>query len=609
MVNPFSMSLKRSFSLFIFALLLTNLFLPTFSAPVVDPNAPIGFQPSIFSPVTNGYVINIVNPDSNGLSHNKYSEFNAASIESIIFNNSTTGGNTQLLNLSLLANPNLTSGSASTILNEVTGLNKSILNGSFEIFGVKANLIFANPNGISLNGASFINTGTLNFIAGVYPPAPLQGGALSYTPTGNIDIGINGLNASNTDGLGFFAQQIVNNGNITGPNAKAPVNLQMVDYHSIDSNVVPGRIFVPMDSKGNVYGTKMDDLKMNVHNADQWEIADGKLQMKAGNIQNNGNIIANNNLILESNQFQNTGNINNTAGDTVITARAANSGVQNTGTINSVGNLSIIADSVLNNGNLKSNTDINILATGENSVVRSKGDQRVIHQIGANPIPNAGIETISYGIWNEGLERGIPNSANIESDNINLLASSIRNTNSDIFALNNLQISGGDLVNERTGFYTDYQYIDLNPGAGRGRRSERQIWTDKVAGGREAYLGAANNLDININGNVLNKASLLEAGNDLNVKGNNFTNEKIILQQSINNRWERRRAFGIVNVRNTYQTNSRSSVNSGVFASGDANFDLTGDFRNTGRIDIDQNLSINATNIINGITDPNIKTP
>ncbi|MFN5538484.1 MAG: hypothetical protein ACK481_00265, partial [Candidatus Melainabacteria bacterium] len=122
-LNKISIMSQRSLSLFLLTLLLTNLFLPTFSAPVVDPNAPIGFQPSILNPAINGYVINIANPNSNGLSHNKYSEFNVASNESIIFNNSTTGGNTQLLNLSLLANPNLTSGSASTILNEVTGLN------------------------------------------------------------------------------------------------------------------------------------------------------------------------------------------------------------------------------------------------------------------------------------------------------------------------------------------------------------------------------------------------------------------------------------------------------------------------------------------------------
>jgi hypothetical protein len=470
-----------------------------------------------------------------------------------------------------------------------------------------------------LNGASFINTGTLNFIAGVYPPAPLQGGALSYTPTGNIDIGINGLNASNTDGLGFFAQQIVNNGNITGPNAKAPVNLQMVDYHSIDSNVAPGRIFVPMDSKGNVYGTKMDDLKMNIHNADQWEIADGKLQMKASNIHNNGNIISNNNLILESNQFQNTGNINNTAGDTVITARASNNGVQNTGTINSVGNLSIIADSVLNTGNLKSNADINILATGENSIVRTKGDQRLSQG-------GPGSETINYGIWNTNAPATPSIGANIEAgNNINLYSinSNIRNSNSDIFAGStapsgggNLKVTAKNLVNERTGFYTlqfpEYQQgaeYFYNPETGL-EEIENHYYlnkVDKAGTGREAYLGAFNNVDISTTGDILNKGSLLESGNNLNISGNNFTNEQIVLQTEQRDRWRR---VGLrPKWKEVYRYGSKGKVNSGVFASGDANFHLTGDFRNTGRVDVDQNLNINATNIINGITDPNIKTP
>lgn len=48
---------------------------------------------------------------------------------------------------------------ARTIVNEVTGANPSSIQGTLEVLGPKANVILANPNGITVNGGNFINTG------------------------------------------------------------------------------------------------------------------------------------------------------------------------------------------------------------------------------------------------------------------------------------------------------------------------------------------------------------------------------------------------------------------------------------------------------------------
>ena len=60
----------------------------------------------------------------------------------------------------MLANPNLqrAGASANIILNEVTSTNRSRLEGFQEVAGDRADLILANPNGITCRGCGFINT-------------------------------------------------------------------------------------------------------------------------------------------------------------------------------------------------------------------------------------------------------------------------------------------------------------------------------------------------------------------------------------------------------------------------------------------------------------------
>lgn len=141
----------------------------------------------------NGNIINIVKPDSNGLSHNKFTDFNVAG-NGIVFNNHTGSAqyNSQLAG-ALNANANLQGNAAKLILTEVTGTGKTNLNGMLEIAGTKADLVIANPNGIVGKGFGFINVGRATLTTGM-PDWGADGKLNGFSVAkGTIDIQNTGL--------------------------------------------------------------------------------------------------------------------------------------------------------------------------------------------------------------------------------------------------------------------------------------------------------------------------------------------------------------------------------------------------------------------------------
>ncbi|MBS0056981.1 filamentous hemagglutinin N-terminal domain-containing protein [Yersinia sp. Marseille-Q3913] len=169
---------------------------------VVDRTAPKNNQPDLYYHIEekkmckmqNAYcqggkytVIDIQTPNSEGISHNKYVKFNAEKgkgYNKIIFNNivaSEKNGNSNLIN-----------GEAVVILNEVTSMSKSQLDSLLIVAGQSADIIIANPAGISCNGCRFRNTDYVTLTTGV--PA-FKGDKLAgfNVYQGNIYIGKEGL--------------------------------------------------------------------------------------------------------------------------------------------------------------------------------------------------------------------------------------------------------------------------------------------------------------------------------------------------------------------------------------------------------------------------------
>lgn len=101
-------------------------------------------------------LVNISAPTAGGVSRNDYERFNIPT-KGAILNNSYTLSKTELAGY-VQGNANMAQGSAKIIVNQVTSGNPTTMNGFLEVAGHKADVIIANPNGITVNGGGFINT-------------------------------------------------------------------------------------------------------------------------------------------------------------------------------------------------------------------------------------------------------------------------------------------------------------------------------------------------------------------------------------------------------------------------------------------------------------------
>ena len=158
-------------------------------------------------------VVNIATPNSAGISHNTYQDFNVGTPGAVL-NNATQGGKTQLGVTIDNGNVRLKGKPAELIINEVTSGNRSELKGRLEVFGSKAGVMIANPNGITCDGCGFINTPSVTLTTG--KPQFDKQGALEALEVkkGAVIIGGNGLNGTSTEYVDVISRATELNGKI-----------------------------------------------------------------------------------------------------------------------------------------------------------------------------------------------------------------------------------------------------------------------------------------------------------------------------------------------------------------------------------------------------------
>ncbi|MDR2708480.1 MAG: filamentous hemagglutinin N-terminal domain-containing protein, partial [Elusimicrobiota bacterium] len=189
-------------------------------------------------------IIHINNVSAAGVSVNYYKEFNV-NYENLIINNYKGDATNTNLAGAIYGNPNFNKAGgreADIILNEVLSNKRTYIEGYIEIAGKRADLIIANPNGISVSGGGFINVAKLSLIAGASgqgnPYASVDAaGRLNPFLITNANINIEGrdvtnrsgavvaknlgIDASGTDYLELIAQAIKINGDIiANPNGQ-----------------------------------------------------------------------------------------------------------------------------------------------------------------------------------------------------------------------------------------------------------------------------------------------------------------------------------------------------------------------------------------------------
>lgn len=155
-----------------------------------------GGQTSAYVSANGVTVVNIAGANAAGLSHNRYQQFNVDP-KGLVLNNTTAAQAQYASQLAgqVVANYNM-SASAKVILNEVMTNNRSVLAGFTEVVGGRADVILANPYGITCGGCGFINTDRVTLTTGVpniNPDGSLKGFSVNQ---GDILIQGNGLNGT-----------------------------------------------------------------------------------------------------------------------------------------------------------------------------------------------------------------------------------------------------------------------------------------------------------------------------------------------------------------------------------------------------------------------------
>ncbi|MFL9608665.1 hemagglutinin repeat-containing protein [Methylobacillus sp. Pita2] len=330
---------------------------------IADPSAPAGQQPIIGNTANGLPLVNIQTPSAAGVSRNTYSQFDV-NAQGAILNNSNANVQTQLGGW-VQGNPLLAGGTARVILNEVNSSNPSLLNGFIEIAGSRAQLVIANPAGISCNGCGFINANRATLTTGT--PILNGGNLLGYrVGGGGISFLGQGMDASQANYTDIIARAVEVNAGIWANELNITTGANQVD---IDSNgkqtavsqtapASPAPAFaVDVAALGGMYAGKIHligtEAGLGVRNAGHIGASVGEVVVTAdGHITNSGTLAAHTNIDITTNHsLQNAGTINANAG---LSLNAEN--IDNAGEIASSGTTLFSQDAIINRGTIDGNT-------------------------------------------------------------------------------------------------------------------------------------------------------------------------------------------------------------------------------------------------------------
>ncbi|ENY3615276.1 hemagglutinin repeat-containing protein [Escherichia coli O8:H49] len=267
---------------------------------VADHGAPGHQQPTITQTASGIPQVNIQTPSAGGVSHNTYSQFDVGN-QGVILNNAHNNVQTQLGGM-VAGNPWLARGEARIILNEVNSRNPSQLNGFVEVAGKKAQVVIANPAGISCDGCGFINANRATLTTG--QPQMKNGSLTGFSvERGEIQITGKGMDASRTDYTDIIARSVKINAGIWAQDLKVTTGRNNVDIahgqtekKAADASSQP-QVALDVSSLGGMYAGKIrlvgTETGVGVRNAGHIGAQAGAVTLTAdGRIENSGSISA-----------------------------------------------------------------------------------------------------------------------------------------------------------------------------------------------------------------------------------------------------------------------------------------------------------------------------
>ena len=300
-------------------------------------------------------IVNINAPNKNGVSHNHFKEYNVGK-EGMLLNNSSKEINQTQLGGLIQGNSNLNGREANVILTEVTGVNRSKIEGYTEIVGKSAEYILANPNGIYLNGAGFINTPRVTLTTGKAITDELGDLKGFSIDDGTVVVGSQGIDGKNVRMVDIISRTAQLSGSVYG-GEEVNVILGRNDYNHQTKKVTPksekvgdkpkvaldakalgslyaGRIYLQSTEKGvgvNSQGEMLagtGDLEVDVNGRLILNDAQAKndIKIKAENVEIQKRAIAENNINIHGKDIVNTGTISSNKNIAVNSSNIENKG-------------------------------------------------------------------------------------------------------------------------------------------------------------------------------------------------------------------------------------------------------------------------------------------
>ena len=204
--------------------------------PITVDKSAAGAQPVVG--VSHGVpVIQIVPPSAAGVSHNRFTDFNVGPSGAVL-NNSGGTSQTQVAG-QIAGNPMLGNQRATTILNQVTAPNPSRLQGMLEVAGHRANVIVANPAGITCSGCGFLNATRATLTTG-RPEVGPKGQISLEVASGKILVEGQGLNGTHVPKVDLLARALVINAGVWADQLTVTAGAARVDADSGETSALAG---------------------------------------------------------------------------------------------------------------------------------------------------------------------------------------------------------------------------------------------------------------------------------------------------------------------------------------------------------------------------------
>ena len=357
------------------------------SGPIMpDPKAEARHQPQVEETANGIPLVNITAPSSGGVSRNEYETFNVPD-KGAILNNSYTLSKTELAGY-VQGNNNMAERPAKIIVNEVTGAGSTSMDGFLEVAGNRADVVIANPNGITVNGGGFINTGKA-FLTTGKPVYDGEDHLQRFDITGgDILIEGKGLGGKETGSLAILSRAVKINAGIWAKDLHITTGANTVDAKTLEASAIEGKGGRPafaLDTAaiGGMYAGRITlvgtEKGLGVNNSGTWSAEDNLTLDWNGDLKNSGTIYSKGNADLRASHLENDKTI---AAERNLSA-AVKENIRNQGKLLAGENMDIYAGKTLDNAGhaMESRNNLSI-ETGDAinnaaGTIKSGGSQQI----------------------------------------------------------------------------------------------------------------------------------------------------------------------------------------------------------------------------------------